>query len=136
MSSKEIEVVRAFIAAINQGDVSRLSALMTDDHTFTDSGGTTHSGREPMTAGWKDYLRMFPDFRIEVDSILQDGSLIAVFGSTSATYNGRRGLVPENRVGGPAAWRATVEGGKVKYWQVYTDWAEDAKTIEADQNSE
>jgi len=32
----EIETINAFIAAINAHDIPTLSALMTDDHTFTD----------------------------------------------------------------------------------------------------
>lgn len=133
MNSTEIDVVKAFIAAINKGDLSELSNLMTEDHTFVDSGGRIQSGRDSMTAGWEEYFRMFPDFKIKVESMLHDGFVVAVFGSTTATYNGRRGLVPENRVGGPAAWKATVEGAKVKSWQVYADWTEDWKVINTDQ---
>jgi len=64
MDSEEITVVRDFIAAINQGNASQLSSLMTEDHTFVDSRGTTDSGRDNMTKGWDEYFRMFPDFRI------------------------------------------------------------------------
>jgi hypothetical protein len=60
---------------------------------------------------------------------------VAVFGSASGTYNGRRGLVPENRIGMPAAWKAVVEGGKVKHWQVYADWTEGHRIIDADKGS-
>jgi hypothetical protein len=35
----------------------------------------------------------------------------------------------------PAAWRAGVENGKVKLWQVYSDWTEGVKTIEKDRES-
>ena len=73
-----------------------------------------------MTAGWKEYLRMFPDFEIKVGSMLGDKSLVAVFRSTFGTYNGKRGLVLENRIEMPAAWKAIVANGKIKLWQVYT----------------
>jgi limonene-1,2-epoxide hydrolase len=133
MFSTEIEIVKSFIRAINCCDLNVMSNLMTEDHTFTDSGGTVETGREKMIEGWKEYFKMFPDFNIKADEFLQRGNMIAVFGSTTGTYNGKRGLVPENRVGGPAAWKAIVENGKVKYWQVYTDWAEGTKVIEEDQ---
>ena len=97
-----------------------------------DSAGRVESGRENMTAGWTEYFRMFPDFGIAVESILRDGALVAVFGSTSGTYNGRRGLVPANRIEMPAAWRAVVENGKVKRWQVYADWTEGVRIIAED----
>ena len=132
MDSKEIAVVRDFIAAINEGNVSQLSRLMTDDHTFVDSGGKVVSGCDNMAKGWNEYFRMFPDYRMEVQNILQDGNLVAIFGSASGTYNGNRGLVPENRIEMPAAWRAIVENGKIKVWQVYADWTEGCKIIDED----
>ena len=135
MTSNEINVVKAFIAAINRRDPSELSGLMTEDHTFVDSRGGIQSGRENLTAGWKAYFRMFPDYEIQVESLLGDKTLVAVFGSASGTYNGRRGLVPENRIEMPAAWKALVENGKIKLWQVYADWTEGMKTIERDKGA-
>jgi ketosteroid isomerase-like protein len=135
MESKEISIVRGFIAAINQGNAAQLSNLMTEDHTFVDSQGTIDSGRENMMKGWKEYFRMFPDYKVEIQSILQDGNLVAAFGSASGTYNGRRGLVPENRIEMPAAWRAIVENGKIKVWQVYADWTKGYNIINEDKES-
>jgi limonene-1,2-epoxide hydrolase len=132
MISDEIKVVEAFIAAINRRSPSEISSLMTEDHTFIDSGGATQAGRENMTAGWEQYFRMFPDYKIQVESILGEQTLVAVFGSASGTYNGKRGLVPENRIEMPAAWKAIVENGKIKHWQVYTDWTEGTRIIEED----
>lgn len=132
MTSNEIDVVKAFIAAINRRDLSELSSLMSEDHTFVDSGGTTQSGRETMLAGWQEYFRTFPDYRLQVDRMLQDRDLVAVFGSASGTYNGKRGLVPDNRIEMPAAWKAVVENGKIRLWQVYTDWTEGCKIMDED----
>ena len=132
MESREIAAVRAFVGAINKGDVAELSGLMTEDHTFIDSGGTVESGRDTMTKGWQKYLQMFPDYKVEIESVLQEGDLVAAFGSASGTYNGRRGLVPENKIEMPAAWRAIVEDGKIKVWQVYADWTEGYKVIDED----
>jgi limonene-1,2-epoxide hydrolase len=132
MDDNQIEVVRSFIAAINRQDVPALSKLMTEQHTFVDSSGRSESGCERMTIGWTEYFRMFPDYRIVVESMLQDSELIAVFGSASGTYRGRRGLVPENRIEMPAAWKAVVENGKIAHWQVYADWTEGHRIIDED----
>jgi len=132
LESKATAAVEAFIAAINEGDAVQLAELMTEDHTFVDSGGTVESGRSNMTNGWNEYFRMFPDFRVEVQCMLHDGNLVAAFGSASGTYNGRRGLVPANRIEMPAAWRAIVENGKIKFWQVYADWTEGRRIIAED----
>ena len=40
--------------------------------------------------------------------------------------------MPENRIVMPAAWRARVEDGEVKLWQICADWTEGMKTIEKD----
>ena len=136
MSSSSIDAVKAFIAAINRRAPSEICGLMTEDHSFVDSLGRTCSGRERMTAGWEEYFSMFPDYRIEVESVLAEEGLVAVFGSASGTYNGRRGLVPENRIQMPAAWRAVVERGRIKLWQVYADWTEGIRTISEDKGVE
>ena len=121
MESVEIEVVKAFIDAINSQDINSLGKLMTEDHTFIDGNGGITTGRDKILSGWPEYYDMFPDYVVNIESIHQDGDIVAVFGSTSGTYNGKEGMKPENKVGGPAAWKATVENGKVRIWQVYAD---------------
>ncbi len=128
----EIETALAFVETINSGDVDGLAELMAEDIGFTDSGGTVEQGREAQRIGWRGYLDMFPDFRIVIDDVLQQGTTIGLFGSWTATDRGKRGLRPENRVGGPAAWRAEIDAGKVKRWQVYADHTETVKVMEAD----
>lgn len=75
---------------------------------------------------------MLPDYTIHVETILADHDLVAVFGSASGTYNGKGGPVLENRIEMPAAWRAVVQNGKVKRWQVYADWTKGPRTIAED----
>ena len=76
---------------------------------------------------------MFPDYTIRVETIVGQGEVVAVFGSASGTYNGKRGLVPENKIEMPAAWRGVVQNGKVKRWQVYADWTAGTRTIAEDE---
>ena len=42
--TSDLNVVEAFIAAINRRRPSEISELMTEDHTFVDSGGRVESG--------------------------------------------------------------------------------------------
>jgi ketosteroid isomerase-like protein len=135
MNSSASEVVRAFIQAINHRDVVELSEVMTEDHTFVDSAGTIVSGRHKMAEGWEGYFGMFPDYEIRIEKIFSDGNHVAVFGSAAGTYNGKRGLVSQNRIEMPAAWWGKVKDGKVQYWQVYADWTEGSKIIEEDGRS-
>jgi len=135
MTSNEIKVVDAFVAAINRHDVSELSNLMTEDHAFVDPTGRVHSGRQNMVEAWNGYFTMFPDYKITVEKILADGALVAAFGSAVGTYNGKRGMVQENKIAMPAAWKAVVTDAKVKLWQVYADWTEGCKIMEEDKGS-
>jgi ketosteroid isomerase-like protein len=134
-TSHDADVVAAFITAINRHDLAALADLMSEDHTFVDSLGGRVSGRKEMITGWKAYFAMFPDFKILVDTTLNDNGTIAVFGSVAGTYNGKRGLVPKNRIAMPAAWKANLADGKVKRWQVYCDWTEGMRIIEEDKKS-
>ena len=109
---------------------------MSEDHTFIDSVGRIISGRENMTAGWEGYFRMFPDYQIRIENIIRDKTIVAVFGSASGTYNGKRGPIPENKIEMPAAWKAVVANGKVKLWQVYADWTEGSRIIDKDKEAE
>lgn len=136
METKEIRIVKTFNNAINEGNVELLSSLMTEDHTFIDAGGAAHSGVKEMTEGWKDFFRMFPDYKNNFESILQDGNLVVALGTACGTYNGNRGLIPENRIEWTAAWKAIVENDKIKLWQVYADWTEGMKIIEEDQKAD
>ncbi len=134
-TSHDADVVAAFITAINRHDLAALADLMSEDHTFIDSSGRRVSGRKEMIEGWKTYFAMFPDFEILVDTTLNETGTVAVFGSVSGTYNGKRGLVQKNRIAMPAAWKASVADGKVKLWQVYCDWTEGMRIIEEDKKS-
>jgi ketosteroid isomerase-like protein len=135
MKSIEITAVESFVKAINQGNASILESLMSEDHTFVDAAGTVEVGRDKMVSGWEGYFQMFPDYKIEIENILSDGNLVAAFGFAAGTYNGNRGMVAENRIEMPAAWKAIVEEGKIKHWQVYADWTEGMKIIEDDKKS-
>lgn len=132
METEEIKTVQSFNNAINDGNIKVLSELMTEDHTFITSTGHSVSGKKEMTAGWKDFFKMFPDYKNNFENILQKGNMVVATGRVYGTYNGKRGLVPENRIEMPAAWKAVVENGKIKSWQVYADWTEGAKIIEED----
>ncbi len=133
MASSAVLVVKAFIAAINRRDAAALAELMAEDHTFVDSQGTSVSGRERMAVGWAEFFRLFPDYAVRAETIVHDKGLVAVFGSAAGTYSGRRGPVPENRIEMPAAWKAVVEKGRIKHWQVYADWTEGSRIIAEDE---
>ena len=116
-----VETVLQFLDRINQRDVDKLAELMTEDHVFIDSLGQAVRGREKMRAGWRGYYAFCPDYWVSHEEILQNGSLVAVFGSAGGTVAAQGKLPPENKWRISAAWLAVVENGLVKEWRVYAD---------------
>jgi ketosteroid isomerase-like protein len=115
------QVVEAMVGAISSGHGERVANAMSLDGVFVDSLGRRIEGRAALTEGWRGYFRLFPDYRIEVDAILTDGSETLLHGRARGTLH-RDGHAVEG--GGweiPAAWRAVCDGRRVSLWQVYAD---------------
>jgi len=112
------EVVMEFIRCINEQDMERFRELMGEDHIFHDSDGGCHSGLESMFEGWKEYFKIFPDYRIEPEHIFEDGDKVAIFGQASGTYSVKGEVLEENYWEVPAAWLGIVEDGTVRHWHV------------------
>ena len=83
-----------------------------------DAAGGRHVLRRE---GWDAYFADFPDYHIHVGRMFSRGPTVAVFGVASGSYRGYGATVPGAAWRFPAAWRATVRGGKVAEWQVYAD---------------
>ena len=117
MSQESAEaIVRAFVARINAHDSSGLLALCAPDHVFIDSLGTRLSGAPQLEQAWDKYFSFFPDYRIEVDTIVSAGPVVLMSGRASATFSGSG---TSWRI--PAAWRAVIANEHVAEWQVYAD---------------
>lgn len=108
------ETVLEFLDRINQRDVDKLAELMTGDHTFVDSVGTSTQGREKMRSGWRGYYAMCPDYWVSHEQIFENGNLVAVFGFAGGTISSTKWKTP-------AAWLAIVDQGRVKEWRIYAD---------------
>jgi ketosteroid isomerase-like protein len=114
-------VTREFVAAINEHDTKWLATLMTEDHEFVDALGERVRGREVMLQGWRKYFALMPDYRIEIDNIIAEGSIVGLFGKASGTFTTDGNLRPENAWRIPIALRAIVDGDRVQKWQVFAD---------------
>jgi ketosteroid isomerase-like protein len=105
--------VIAFNEAINRRDLGVLEALMTDDHTFTDSDGNVFAGKQRVLEAWEGFFGAFPDYRNEWSEVVRvGGAVIAVGRSVCRT---------EPALDGPAIWEARMAWGKVCEWRVYED---------------
>lgn len=115
------ETVLRFLELINERNVDKLVAMMTEGHVFIDSLGQAVRGREKMRTAWRCYYAFCPDYRVSHEEIFQHRNLVAVFGAAGGTIAANGTLPPESKWHIPAAWFALVEGNLVKEWRVYAD---------------
>lgn len=115
------DLILEFLGRINAHDVDGLAGFLTVDHVFIDAHDTVHEGKQTMRESWTEYFKLFPDYKVEVEHMLGEGNMVAVFGYASATYKGPE-AGPENFWRLPGAWKAVIAQGKIKLWQVYCDY--------------
>jgi ketosteroid isomerase-like protein len=115
------DVALAFVKGINARSPTTLAALMTDDHEFIDSLGTSISGHEAMSTAWSGYFHLIPDYRLDVEECFCFENVVLLLGTASGTYDRDGRLRPEDRWQTPLAVRAEIRGGGVARWQVYAD---------------
>ena len=111
------KMILQFADAINTHDVKQIAALMTDDHVFVDAMGSEMPGKDKVSAAWDGYFKLYPDYRIEITNIYADGDTVAAFGFAEGSYKG----VKQGHWRLPGSWRAVINGGKIRVWQVYAD---------------
>lgn len=116
-----IQVVLNYIEAINAGDIDRLYGLMAENHIFIDAHDNRIIGKENMKQSWIGYFALFPDYKIEVQEILEKNTLICILGYAGGTYKNLKDIDNSNYWRVPAAWAAVVENKRIKQWQVYAD---------------
>jgi ketosteroid isomerase-like protein len=115
MSVDPVSVAVLFNDRINAADLAGLAALMSDDHTFIDSEGSSVSGKEACVAAWRGFFESFPGYRNVFSSLTARGGAVTIVGHSVCS-------VPS--LAGPALWTATVHEDKVTEWRVYTDTAQ------------
>lgn len=114
-------VVLDFIEAINNANLDKMYDLMTIDHVFIDSQDNRTIGKDKMRQAWMGYFALFPDYKIEINEILENDNFIGMFGYASGTYLNIINEDMSNYWRIPAAWRAIVKDNHIELWQVYAD---------------
>jgi ketosteroid isomerase-like protein len=108
--------LKRFVERINAHDPKKIIALCTADHVFINSLGFRLSGHEQLEEGWSEYFSLFPDYQVEIESMVSRDSFVLACGFASATH-----APSQTRWRIPAAWRAIVANGRIAEWQVYAD---------------
>jgi limonene-1,2-epoxide hydrolase len=117
-----IDLVRAFVEAINSHDVDGAVAMLADDHLFIDGVGLETQGRVQVQETWQQHLGTFPDYRINIKDIEERDGVVEIRGTA-------RGIVPgsaddELIMAGlevPGTWRAVVRDGLITEWRVSSE---------------
>ena len=112
------QILLEFVEAINNHNTEKIAGLLLEDHVFIDSLGIETRGKDTMERAWVKYFEMFPDYKIDVKELLNEANRWYMFGFASGTYGGEN---PQNFWLLPAAWKAVIDGDKIKLWQVYSD---------------
>jgi len=112
-------VIEAFVNAVNSGRPEKIAGAMDADAVFIDSLGERIEGRAALLDGWRAYLRMVPDYRIEVEAVFVDEREAMLHGWAGGTLH--RDARPIGRWRIPAAWRAATDSRRVTLWQVFAD---------------
>lgn len=110
MEQPATDLVIAFNDSINRADLADLTALMSEDHRFVDSAGSTVAGKEACIAAWVSFFESFPGYRNVFDSIdiVAEGRVVATGHSESTV----------EALNGPARWYATISNGLISEWRV------------------
>lgn len=107
-----------FVEAINDGDADRLAELMADNHQLYVFGEPPLSGREANVAGWRQYLKAFPDYRIHPDRVVGYGARVAVLGHTTGSH---LDLSDDEESELTLIWAAEVADNKLLSWRLLED---------------
>ena len=109
-------LVLAYVEAINAHDVDRIVSLSAGDHQFIDAYGDVTPAAQ-LRKAWSGYFSFMPRYAIEVEQVICDGDVAAVFGAAQGSL-----LASGERTWRrPAAWRVRVKDRKIQVWQVYVD---------------
>lgn len=110
MSPRNLTI--AFNNAINHQDIDTLAALMSPDHTFTDSAGQSFAGKETALAAWQGFFAAFPDYKNHFEEVYERGGIVVVTGHSTCS---------NEALNGKAIWKAETKNSQVTAWQVYGD---------------
>jgi ketosteroid isomerase-like protein len=119
-------VVGRFNDCINRQDLYGLTDLMSADHTFVDSAGSTVTGRAGCADAWRGFFAAFPDYRNVFTTVstrtdpVTGTDIVAVVGHS---------VCAEPALSGPALWTAVVHDGRVTEWRVHDDTADNRRRL-------
>ena len=114
-------IILNYIDAINKADIDGMLNIMTDDHILIDSQNNKMTGKDNLREAWIGYFGLFPDYKIEVNEILEKDALICILGHASGTYKNMKNKDNSNYWRIPIALTAIIKDNHIRQWQIYAD---------------
>jgi ketosteroid isomerase-like protein len=109
-----------FNDCINNRDIDGLARLMAVDHTLIDRQGTITRPKEVVLGKWKEFFRMFPEYRNTFTHLESREHRVFVVGFASWSAH---------RFTDVALWTATIVDDRVQEWRVYDDNETNRKSL-------
>lgn len=106
------DLVVQFNECITRRDIDGLASLMTDGHTFIDKVGNVVAGKMTAIEAWRGFFKAFPDYRNTFEQWKADAGIVTISGRSHCS---------DQRLEGPALWRAVVADQALAEWRVYED---------------
>ena len=114
------DVAGEFNNAISSRDLSRLGELMTEDHRLITGTGDPVIGKEACISAWRQFFEVLPDYRNVFERVWSVGEVVRMRG---------RSVCTDERLNGPAIWKAVVEGPRISEWHVDEDTREGRRRL-------
>lgn len=120
------EVVAAWQAAWDNGDVDALDAIVHPDYQRESASSGRRSGLAELKQDILEVRSAFPDLKTTVDKIIVDGDDVAIFWHTTGTFTQPLGTVPPtgNEVTTNGSNLATLKDGLISHERVTWDQSE------------
>ena len=110
--SDQKTIALQFNDCINNRDLECFERLMSDNHTFIDTGNNASKGKQTCLTIWEGFFKMFPDYKNVFETITANDNLVIMMGYSACS---------DKRLDGPAIWTAKIIDDKIEEWRIYED---------------
>ncbi|MFH2050744.1 MAG: nuclear transport factor 2 family protein [bacterium] len=122
MNTKDPKLIALqFNEYITSRDIEGLASLMTENHTFIDTGDGVNPGKDKMVSGWKWFFEKYPDYKNTFNRIESHDNFVTMLGYASCSN--------EDFFNGSFLWSAKIVDDMVDEWRVYLDTPENREKL-------
>ena len=103
--------VERYLAACNANDVAAMAELMAAHFRVIDSTGEAIEGRDNVLLAMRRFVRLAPDYRIEIQQLSARDDHVFVQG---------RATCSDERLAGDTLWRGIADDQRMYQWQSFS----------------